>query len=73
MMPYRALSQKLIMLEKARFCDSFLTVVKAPEKAAQAQAVSVIERRRPRKGTCTRNALRIGPQIPTTEEIDQSR
>lgn len=72
-MAYMAFSQKLIMHEKAKFCASFRTVVKAPENMAEIAAVmnrDFLDRSHLLE---TIHMLRNGPKMPTTDETVQSR
>lgn len=72
-MEYRALSQKLIKHENARFCPAVLTEVKAPENAAHPIPQSSMDLRDFNGLSDTRYMLMNGPKIPTTEDTVQSR
>lgn len=73
MIAYMAFSQKFTMEENARFSAGFFTEVKAPANAAHAAPVKTSDLRLRSHLFDTIQVLRIGPNMPTTDEIVQSR
>lgn len=68
-----AFNQKLTIEENARFSAGFLTEVKAPANAAHAAPVNTRDFRLRSHSFDTIQVLRIGPNMPTTDDIVQSR
>lgn len=73
MIAYMAFSQKFTIHENDRFSAGFFTEVKAPANAAHAAPVNTRDLQLRSHLLDTIQILRIGPNMPTTDEIVQSR